>query len=249
MSNKKAKHNKNTQNKALVNNDAANNNTEVVAENNAEEKNFYPNIAYNKAKRSKFWMLIIVMFASILLMVGAFIAMPQAGLPFALVFLFIFIIMFAFIPSALKAHPVKAGVPQLTVKKKEIIAQNKVLTAQDIERVDVTVLLAPISKLDSENKAFIKEFSEKYPEEEQFGMLDITLKNGPKFKKGEMIFLTVEDCLGALTALVGAGVKHYRILFSLKKLNEEAKFSITKEETKKQSLSDTSSKDRMKQLL
>lgn len=211
------------------------------------EKKFYPNIPYNRSRRTKFWVLMTLLSLSMMVVIGMFIAINQ--IPFAIAFLVFLILPLTLIPSTIKSYPVKENKPVLTVSGREIVAQDKNLLPLDIDRVEVTVLLPAVSKLRSENEAFIKEQASRFPEEECFGNVDIVLKPGPKVKKGEVLFLTVDDCLGALTALVGAGVKHYSIAFSLKKLREEAKFSITKEETKKQSLSDISAKDRMKQLL
>lgn len=87
------------------------------------------------------------------------------------------------------------------------------------------------------------------PEDECFGTLELTFKPAAKVSKGEVRVVTVEDCLGALVAMVDAGVKHYSITFSLKKFFETAKFSVTKTEIKQQKLSDVSKKDRLKQIM
>ena len=212
-----------------------------------EEKKFYPNIEFNKSKRKKFFMLLILLVVTMGLAVGLFVSMGQWM--FALMFALILGIMLFLIPSTLKTHPVKPDVAQITVCNKQITAGEKTFTAQEVQSVSVNVMLAPVSKLDSENKEYVAKMIKKYPEEECFGNVDILLKASPTVKKGEVIYTTVDDCLGALTALVAAGVKHYSIVFSLNKITEKAQFSITKEETKKQTLTDISSKDRMKQLL
>ena len=111
------------------------------------------------------------------------------------------------------------------------------------------MLLNPVSKVKSENEAFVKEFASTFPEEPCFGTLDIYLKPGPKVKKGETIYLTVDDVLSATVDLVNAGVKHYNIFFSLKKIYAQAGFSLTKNEKKTAKLSDVSEKERRKQIL
>ena len=211
------------------------------------EQNFYPNLEYNRANRKKFFSLMILLVACLGLVVGLMVSIQQYM--FAIFFAIIILMALILIPSAIKSHPVKAGVPLITVNNKDITAQGKTYKPQDIDFVHVTVILNPVSKLNSENKEYVKKMASKLPEEMMLGNVDIRLKKGLAKRGEEVIYTTVEDCIGALTALVGAGVKHYKIVFNLKKINETAQFSITKAETKKQSLSDVSQKDRMKQLL
>ena len=127
--------------------------------------------------------------------------------------------------------------------------QGKTYRTQDIDLVAVTVMLAPVSKLNDENKKYAEDLAKKYPEEPMLGNVDIRLKKGLAQKGQDVIYTTCADCLGACSALVGAGVKHYQIVFNLKKLNVPAEFSITKVETKKQGLGEISEKERRKQLI
>lgn len=212
------------------------------------EKKYYPNIEFNRAKRNKYFVLLSLFIVCMGLFVGTMIYLKSYV--FAVFCGVIVILMFTLIPTMMKSHPVKPDVPELVVNGKDITAQGKELKAADIERVVVTVNVAPISKLDSENKEYLKELAKQFPEEPVFGNLDIELKPGLKAKKGETIFLTIDNCMDALVSLVGAGVKHYAIGYSLKKHYESAQFSITKNEIKKQpSLSEISQKERMKQLI
>ena len=71
-------------------------------------------------------------------------------------------------------------------------------------------------------------------------------------KKGETtktLFTTVADSYEALVALYQAGVKHYSIVYSLKKIAKTSRYNlgevVTEEGVK---LSELSKKDRMKQL-
>ena len=59
----------------------------------------------------------------------------------------------------------------------------------------------------------------------------------------------MDDVLSATVDLVNAGVKHYNIFFSLKKIYAQAGFSLTKNEKKTAKLSDVSEKERRKQIL
>ena len=213
-----------------------------------QEKKYYPDVAYNRSRRNKFYMTLALLVVCMGLSVGAMIAIKQYL--FGILFGVIIIFMFTLIPAVHKNYPIKQGVPQLVINNKEIIACGKTLKHSDIEKVIVNVPITPISKIESENKAHLAEWAAEMPDGDVFGNIDILLKQGPNIKKGETLYVTVDNCLGALTDLVSAGVKHYRIGFSMKKYYEEAKFSITKNEIKKQAnLSDVSAKDRLKQLI
>lgn len=219
----------------------------AVTTENSTKQHFYPNVLYNRSERRRFYTLIILLFACMGLVAGLMVQLGQY--PFAIVFGVIAILALLLIPSAVKSHPIKADVPLITVDNKEIIVQDKKVNPHDIETVLVTVLLAPISKIASENKEYVKQMASILPEDMMTGNVDIHLKNGVAKKSEQVIYTTVEDSIGALTALVGAGVKHYKIIFNLKKINEVANFSITKAQVKKVSLTDVSEKDRRKQLI
>ena len=218
-----------------------------IKEQKAVEQKFYPDLQFNRVNRSKFFTLLILLIACMGVVVGLMVSIKQYI--FALTFGMILIFTFFLIPSALKAHPIKAGVPMITVRGREVEIQGKTYRAQDIEHVYVTVLLSPISKLDSENKEYVKQIAQKYPEEIMTGNVDIRLKRGVAQKNKNTTYTTVEDCLGACSAILGAGVKHYTVVFNLKKINEKAGFSIAKTEVKKPTLADVSEKDRRKQLI
>lgn len=212
------------------------------------EQKFYADIEYNRANRRKFFVMMILLMASLGLVVGLMVAINQ--LIFAITFGLLFVITLALIPSALKSHPVKAEEPVLTVAGKEIFIQGKTYSVKDIDFVSITVMLFPVSKLNDENKEYAESMAKKYPEEKMLGNVDIRLKKGVAKKGQDVLYTTCEDCLGACTALVNAGVKHYGIVFNLKKINVPAGFSITKVETQKQqSLTSISEKERRKQLI
>lgn len=212
-----------------------------------EQKKYYANLEYNKSKRVKFFALFGALIVTMGLVIGSFIALGQYWVSIISALVLIFIGML--IPQTLRNYPVKTDEPLLVVSGREITVGKDVFRAQDIENVRVSVELAPVSKLDSENKEFLKNYASKMPEDECFGTLELTFKPAAKVSKGEVRVVTVEDCLGALVAMVDAGVKHYSITFSLKKFFETAKFSVTKTEIKQQKLSDVSKKDRLKQIM
>lgn len=212
------------------------------------EKNYYPDVDYNKGKRTKFFSLFALLIVSMGITAGAFVSIGEWMI--ALIALAVIIFIACFIPQTLKSYPVKSGVPQLTITGREVLINGKSFSVQDIESARVIIELAPVSKVDSENKKFLKEFASKMPAEQCFGTVELNFKpNVAGVKKGEQVYCMINDCLGALTALVNAGLKHYAIGFSMKKLYEQAGFSITKTEIKQQKLSDVSQKERLKQIL
>ena len=213
-----------------------------------QEKKFYPNIAYNRAQRTKFFMLTMMLVVCMGLVIGLMVAIDQ--MMFAILFGAFLIMVFALIPSALKNNPIKPGIPQIVVKGKEVTVQGKTYAGKDIEKVVVTITLSPVSKLASENKEFLKQTAQTYPEEPFLGTVDVYYKKTLHLKRTEeVVYNTVDDCIGALTAMVSAGVKHYKILFTLKKFTEVATFNLKKEDIKEARLSDVSQKDRLKQLM
>lgn len=212
-----------------------------------QEKKFYPNVIYNREQRTKFFTMIILLVACMGLVVGLMVSIGQ--FVFAVVFGALLLMVFALIPSALKNNPVKPGIPQIVVKGKDITVQGKTRQAKDIENVIVTITIPAVSKIASENKEYLEKVASTYPEHDYLGTVDVYYKKSLHLKRSEeVVYNTVDDCIGALNAMVSAGVKHYKILFSMKKLTQTATFSLKKEEIKEEHLSDVSKKDRYKQL-
>ena len=240
---------KNKSNKKTINPEAiVNENGANAADNKHTEKNFYPDVEYNKSKRIKFFSLYALLFLTMGVTIGAFISIGQWWI--AIFSLAVIIFIGCFIPQTIKSYPVKKGVPQITVANREVKIGGQTFHIQDVENARVLIELAPVSKIPSENKAFVQDFASKMPEDECFGTVELSFKpNVNGIKKGEVRYAYVNDCLGALTAMVDAGLKHYAIGFSMKKIYEPAKFSITKTEIKQQKLTDVSQKDRLKQIM
>lgn len=237
--------NKNKKTKPAAVNQAIN---EVApAEAKTAEKNFYPDVEYNKSKRIKFFSLFALLFITLGVSIGAFISINQWWV--AIFSMAIIVFIGCFIPQTIKNYPVKKGVPQITVIGRDVKIGGQTFHVQDLDRARVLIELAPVSKIASENKAFVREFASKMPEDECFGTVELSFKPGVNgIKKGEVRYAYVNDCLGALTALVDAGLKHYVVGFSMKKIYEQAAFSIKKTEVKQPKLTDVSQKDRLKQI-
>lgn len=219
----------------------------IEAENNdSTAKKYFANVEYNKAKRRKYFALYMLLLLSLGILIGTFVALKQWWI---VVLGGVIIMVFAaFIPQMLRSYPVKNDAPSLIVDGKTVYIDGQAFRAADIENAKVIIELAPISKIDSENKKFVSEAAAKMPEEECFGSIEISFRPGVG-KKGEVRVVTIEDCLGALVAMVDAGIKHYAIIFNMKKIYESARFSITKNDIKQAKLTDISAKERRKQIL
>lgn len=219
----------------------------VVQVNQKKEQNFYPNIEYNKSRRVKYFSLLILLTLCLGMVIGSMVATKQWMI--AAFMGMILVMMLIMIPSVIKNHPVKKNVPELTVYGKDVTAQGKQLRVQDIEKVVVNITVPTISKKTDENQQYLKEVASTYPEEPYLGTFDIYLKPGPNVKKGEAIYMTIDDCLTAASVLIEAGVKHYAIGFSMKKWYEPATFSLKKQEVHQTKLTDLSEKERLKQII
>jgi len=211
-----------------------------------EKISFYADVEYNKSRRVRYIVLLVLLFLVMGLMIGTFVASKQWM--FVIVLGAVLLIMASLIPTVLKNYPVKSDAV-LTLVGREVFVQGKTLRTTDIEKVIVNVEVGAVSKNKDENKEFLKQVASTFPEEKLLGTVDLVLKSGPKVKKGETIYMTLSDSIGAVVALVNAGVKHYAIGFSLKKFYEPAAFSITKTEKQKAKLTDVSAKERRRQII
>ena len=211
-----------------------------------EKISFYADVEYNKSRRVRYIVLLVLLFLVMGLMIGTFVASKQWM--FVIVLGAVLLIMASLIPTVLKNYPVKSDAV-LTLVGREVFVQGKTLRTTDIEKVIVNVEVGAVSKNKDENKEFLKQVASAFPEEKLLGTVDLVLKSGPKVKKGETIYMTLSDSIGAVVALVNAGVKHYARGFSLKKFYEPAAFSITKTEKQKAKLTDVSAKERRRQII
>lgn len=212
----------------------------------AEQTSFYADVEYNKSRRVRYIVLLVLLFLVMGLMIGTFVVSKQWM--FVIVLGAVLLIMASLIPTVLKNYPVKSE-PVMTIVGREVFVQGKTIRTTDIEKVIVNVEVGAVSKNNDENKEFLKQVASVFPEEKLLGTVDLVLKSGPKVKKGETVYMTLSDSIGAAVALVNAGVKHYAIGFSLKKFYEPAAFSITKTEKQKAKLTDVSAKERRRQII
>lgn len=189
------------------------------------EKVFYPNVEYNAKQRKKFFIFYLLMLVclgglAILLFV------KNGGTDMLSMMILFFIVMLVVLAvQTFKNYPTKR-LPLITVEGKSVtFGANDTVKISEIISVSVLVDVPRISKIQSENEAFLKKVSAKKPDEPLLGACDVTVRN-PKNGKEIIKYAIVDDCIGCLDALLSIGVKKYRILYSMKKLSEEAKYKM-----------------------
>ena len=161
----------------------------------------------------------------------------------------IFVIIFlSMIPSSFKQYPVD-GKPIIEILPKEVKINGESKKYSDILEVRLTITLDSVGNK-QENEKFVDSLLSKEPEKHMTGNLDFAVKAiGKKGETTKTLFTTVADSYEGLLALYRAGIKHYSIVYSLKKISKVATYNlgetVTEDGTK---LSELSKKDRMKQL-
>ena len=210
-------------------------------------KAFYPNLTYNRSKRKTYFTFLIL---AAVLIGGAAVAFFILGnVMVGLMFSVIVVLALTTLPSAMSNYPVKE-VPLIEVNGTKVKLYDKTeYRVSEIIRVDVLIDVAPIKGTNEEKLQYLSELASVVPQEKITGACDIVVKN-PKGKE-ETQYNIVNDCMGALQALVDAGVKKYRVIFSMKRLSVKAKFRLTQTgaEEKKETLGEMSETDKLMQLM
>lgn len=189
------------------------------------EKIFYPNVEYNAKQRKKFFIFYVLMFVCLGGLAIILFSTSGGTNMLSMLILFFMIMVVVLAIQTFKNYPTKR-LPLLTVEGKSVIfGANDTVKISEIVSVSVLIDVPRVSKIQSENEAFLKKVSEKKPEEPMLGACDVTVRN-PKNGKEIIKYAIVEDCIGCLDALLSIGVKKYRILYSMKKLSEEAKYKM-----------------------
>ncbi len=209
------------------------------------EKKFYANIEYNKRKKSGGITLSMLLIVMLLLTISIFVATKQYE--FILIFAALLLLPAFLIPRIFKTYPTD-GREIVVIKDKEVIMDNATTKLKDITLIRVTIEL-PESKLDSENNALLEEMKSQKPNAEFFGNFDLVVKDLKGEKK--VLYSHIENVMQALETLLELGVKHYEILYSIKKKSVKCEYDVKKDIViqKENALTSTSKKDRKKQLL
>ena len=230
---------------------------EAVKEETTEKKTvkIYPDIAYNKAQR---WKSLVYTLLLAVLMGGMGLTIFIQGLKTpdsnslgyisgAIMLVFLVIIISA-LPSTFKQYPVK-GDPIIEFDSKEITINGEKKKLSEVLEMRLTITLEPVGNKEA-NEKYVDSILSAEPPKHVTGNLDFAVKHvGKKGETSKTLYTTVADSYEALVALFSAGVKHYSIVYSLKKISKVSTDNLgdtTTEDGVK--LSDLSKKDRLKQL-
>lgn len=212
-----------------------------------EGKKFYPDVEYNRKERRK----TIFLAAALIVLLGGMSVVTfmgeggQLSLLMGMLMVVFLVFGISMIPSAFKQYPTKTE-PLLEVYPKEIVVCGKRVKPNDILVVRLTITL-PTVGTKAQNEEFIDKVSKEEPERNMTADLDFTLRN--QTKKDKPVYTTIACAYEALLALYAAGVKHYEILYSMKKLTRLSTYRL--DETVSEDgvrLGEISKKDRLKQL-
>ncbi len=225
---------------------------EKVENETQEVKNtvkIYPDIEFNKKERRKTLVLGLIL----IFMLGGMGAVTilqggQTALMMGIVMIVFVVFGIAMIPSGFKQYPIK-NEPIIEVGAKEAVINGKTFKISDISEVRLTITLAPVGTK-AENEKFLNEIMSAEPERNITANLDFTMKIPVDNKgKDKNIYTTVANAYEGLLAFYKAGCKHYRIIYSMKKLTRVSTYDLGDTVTESgKKLSQISKKDRVKQL-
>ena len=94
---------------------------------------------------------------------------------------------------------------------------------KDIVRVKCIIDL-PYSKIDSENHKLLNEMKIAKPEDIYYGSFDVVTRD--EKGKVKIVYSHIDGVIGALESAIEAGVKHYKLTYSIKKLSAESEFDF-----------------------
>ena len=209
-------------------------------------KQFFPDVNYSKKKR---WQA-VGLFAILFILIGGFAAYLffSDNQMLAAIMLIFLVIPLATIPSAFMNYPTKM-IPLIEINgsRVKINGDKTEYKASDILAVSVIIDVPQIKGTIEERTLELKRIASVKPTEKVLGTCDLMVKNAKG--KEETRYNIVSDCIGALDALLNAGVKKYRIVYCMKKLNEHATYSMIESSAGQGTNVDISEKEKMNQLL
>lgn len=211
-------------------------------------KKFYPNVSFNKSKRVKYltlYILLVVIFGGAGL--ACFLSGNQMLFTMGVFCLFFLLIFAILIPSVITGNPVKPDAVIEIDGSKVIFNGKEEVNVSDVVAVSVSIEVPKEGNSKEEMLANLKKIAAIRPTEPVFGTCDVVCldskgKEAPKYNY-------VEDCLGALEAFVAAGVKKYRIVYSMKRINCVATYNINLTPSGNSEYDALSEKDRINQLI
>ncbi|MBR7136142.1 MAG: hypothetical protein IKD14_03350 [Clostridia bacterium] len=208
-------------------------------------KQYFPNVEYNRSKRNKS----VVLYSLLALIFGGgAVACFLTNMELIGVICIFALLLFALlIPSIISTNPVK-NEPVIEIGSKTVKLYGKEeIPLTSVVAVSVCITVPKMGQTRDERQKNLKEIASKKPDEPVFGTCDLVVKDA----KGKEVvkYQYIEDCIGALEDFIAAGVKKYRILYSMEKLNEVATYQIVLTPSGNSKYDALSEKDRMMQLL
>lgn len=210
------------------------------------QKSYFPNIEFNRKRRSK----LFVFYVLLAVLPGGFGVwlLTTGNTTMGLLMVGMLVLLISMIPSSLAQYPVKEK-PLITFEGKSVrFGANEVVKATDILSVSICIEVPQVSKVSAENKEFLEKVASTKPTEPVLGACDVTIRN----EKGKEVvkYAIIEDCISALGDFLQVGVKKYRILYSQKKLTQEALYKMTAPDGTSQeiTLEDLSEREKLDQL-
>ena len=208
-------------------------------------KQFFPDIRYSKKKR---WES-IGLFAILFILIGGFAAylfINKQTLLAGIMLIFL-IIPLATIPSAFMNYPTKnVALIEVNGSRIKLYGDKREYKASEILAASVIIDVTPSKGTVEQRMKDLKQIASVKPTEPVLGTCDVIVRNAKG--KEETKYNIVNDCIGALEALLEAGVKKYRIVYCMKKLNTPATFAMTAAPSTSQGYNELSEKERMNQL-
>lgn len=184
------------------------------------KKEFYVNLDYNRAKRRNSILLSCLLAIFLLGTVSLFVL--QKDYMFIAFFALFLAVPIIAIPSTFKNYPLTTD-PFVTITDKEITIGNESVKIKDIVRVKCIIDL-PYSKIDSENHKLLNEMKIAKPEDIYYGSFDVVTRD--EKGKVKIVYSHIDGVIGALESAIEAGVKHYKLTYSIKKLSAESEFDF-----------------------
>ena len=209
-------------------------------------KEFYPDYEYNREKRKKYFTLLIL---ACVLMGGVgvtFIILDN--LMIGLISLGVLVIGLVTLPSALSNYPLKKQ-PLIEVGDGKVKLYGKEeYSVKDVLIASVMIDVPNVKGTKEEKVKFLNEIASTKPSEPVTGACDVLVKDA----KGKEItkYNIVADSIGALQALLEAGVKQYRVIYAMKNLSVKAKYRVRPLSAKEQAeFSEMTENDKLMQLI
>lgn len=212
-------------------------------------KDFYPDTEFNKKKRIKYltlYALLIVIFGGAA--AACFLSGDSTVSTMGMFCVFFILIFAVLIPSVISGNPVK-NEPVISVDTNKVVLNGGKEEFKISDVTSVSVCIEVPKDGDSKVSMYrnLQKIAAVRPTEPVFGTCDLICKDAKKRDVPKYFY--VKDCLGALEALIEAGVKKYRIVYSMKRVSCVATYRINFTPSGNSRYDALSEKERLNQLL